>query len=255
MIRRDPVETGGRYFRVLPEGSVEGWDGYTLRMKKPKQGLDLNRNFPANWRQEFEQLGAGPFPDVGAGSARGHGVRHRPHEHHRRHVVPHVERRAAAPVRARVRRRDARRGSVALPEDGRQGPRAHRVSGHFRLSRVSLSPEGGDRRHVRLALRAPRHVHVGRGDLEPDARGGHRELPVHRLVPRPPHRRRPQALSMEPRQARRRSRTSRGSRSIIRSWGRSSSAAGTGSTRSRIRRRRCSSANCSAFRDGWCGRR
>jgi murein tripeptide amidase MpaA len=62
MIRRDPVETGGRYFRVLPEGSVEGWDGWTLRLKKPKQGLDLNRNFPASWRQEFEQLGAGPFP-------------------------------------------------------------------------------------------------------------------------------------------------------------------------------------------------
>jgi murein tripeptide amidase MpaA len=62
MIRRDPVETGGTYFRVLPEGSVEGWDGYTLRMKKAKQGLDLNRNFPASWRQEFEQVGAGPFP-------------------------------------------------------------------------------------------------------------------------------------------------------------------------------------------------
>ena len=62
MIRRDPVETGGAYYRVMPEGSVEGWDGYTLRMKKPKQGLDLNRNFPASWRQEFEQLGAGPFP-------------------------------------------------------------------------------------------------------------------------------------------------------------------------------------------------
>jgi murein tripeptide amidase MpaA len=62
MIRRDPVETGGAYFRVVPEGSVEGWDGYTLRMKKPKHGLDLNRNFPASWRQEFEQLGAGPFP-------------------------------------------------------------------------------------------------------------------------------------------------------------------------------------------------
>jgi len=62
MIRRDPVETGGAYYRVMPEGSVEGWDGYTLRMKKPKQGLDLNRNFPASWRQEFEQQGAGPFP-------------------------------------------------------------------------------------------------------------------------------------------------------------------------------------------------
>jgi len=62
MIRRDPVEVGGTYYRVLPEGSIEGWDGYTLRLKKPKQGLDLNRNFPASWRQEFEQLGAGPFP-------------------------------------------------------------------------------------------------------------------------------------------------------------------------------------------------
>jgi len=62
MIRRDPIETGGTYYRILPEGTVEDWDGYTLRMKKAKQGLDLNRNFPASWRQEFEQLGAGPFP-------------------------------------------------------------------------------------------------------------------------------------------------------------------------------------------------
>ncbi|MBK7744985.1 MAG: carboxypeptidase [Betaproteobacteria bacterium] len=62
MIRREPTETGGNYYRVLPEGSLEGWDGYTLRVKKNKEGLDLNRNFPASWRQEFEQLGAGPYP-------------------------------------------------------------------------------------------------------------------------------------------------------------------------------------------------
>ncbi len=62
MVRRDPVETGGAYYRILPEGTMEGWDGFTLQVKKPKHGLDLNRNFPANWRQEFEQLGAGPFP-------------------------------------------------------------------------------------------------------------------------------------------------------------------------------------------------
>jgi len=62
MIRRDPIETGGTYYHILPEGSVEDWDGHTLRVKKPKEGLDLNRNFPASWRQEFEQLGAGPFP-------------------------------------------------------------------------------------------------------------------------------------------------------------------------------------------------
>lgn len=62
MVRRDPIETGGTYYQILPEGTVEDWDGYTLRLKKAKQGLDLNRNFPASWRQEFEQLGAGPFP-------------------------------------------------------------------------------------------------------------------------------------------------------------------------------------------------
>jgi murein tripeptide amidase MpaA len=62
MVRRDPVETGGTYYRILPEGTVDGWDGFTLRMKKEKERLDLNRNFPGNWRQEFEQVGAGPFP-------------------------------------------------------------------------------------------------------------------------------------------------------------------------------------------------
>jgi murein tripeptide amidase MpaA len=62
MVRRDPTETGGTYYRVIPEGRVDNYDGYTLKHKKPPQGLDLNRNFPASWRQEFEQLGAGPYP-------------------------------------------------------------------------------------------------------------------------------------------------------------------------------------------------
>ena len=62
MVRREPTETGGTYYRIIPEGTVEGWDGYTMRLKRPRQGLDLNRNFPGNWRQEHEQVGAGPFP-------------------------------------------------------------------------------------------------------------------------------------------------------------------------------------------------
>jgi hypothetical protein len=62
MVRRDPAEVGGTYYRILPEGRLEGYDGFTLKLKKPRQGLDLNRNFPGNWRQEYEQLGAGPFP-------------------------------------------------------------------------------------------------------------------------------------------------------------------------------------------------
>jgi len=62
MILRDPIETGGAYYRILPEGRYEGYDGHTLRLKKRKEGLDLNRNFPASWRQEFDQQGSGPYP-------------------------------------------------------------------------------------------------------------------------------------------------------------------------------------------------
>jgi murein tripeptide amidase MpaA len=65
MVRRDPAESGGAYFRMLPEGEFVNpahFDGTRVRVNKPAQGLDLNRNFPTEWRQEFEQLGAGDFP-------------------------------------------------------------------------------------------------------------------------------------------------------------------------------------------------
>jgi len=62
LVRRDATEIGGTYFRLLPEGRIDAYDGFMLRIKKSQQGLDLNRNFPGSWRQEFEQLGAGPYP-------------------------------------------------------------------------------------------------------------------------------------------------------------------------------------------------
>ena len=62
MIPRDPTEYGGEYFRMLPEGRMRDYDGYTVKVNKDKEGLDLNRNFPAGWRQEVDQLGAGPYP-------------------------------------------------------------------------------------------------------------------------------------------------------------------------------------------------
>jgi len=62
MIRRDPIETGGKYYRILPEGLLKNYDGVTINVRKPKESLDLNRNFPANWRTESEQHGAGDFP-------------------------------------------------------------------------------------------------------------------------------------------------------------------------------------------------
>jgi murein tripeptide amidase MpaA len=62
MIPREPGEIGGEYYRVIPEGMLTNWDGVRMRVNRDREGLDLNRNFPANWRQEFEQLGAGPYP-------------------------------------------------------------------------------------------------------------------------------------------------------------------------------------------------
>ena len=62
MVRRDPTETGGRYYRLLPEGHVENYDGVSIRIQPKKERLDLNRNFPENWRQEYKQRGAGPYP-------------------------------------------------------------------------------------------------------------------------------------------------------------------------------------------------
>ena len=66
LVRREPLDPpGGDYFRVLPEGRVTNYDGVSITVTGvagSAQGLDLNRNFPSNWRQEHEQLGAGPYP-------------------------------------------------------------------------------------------------------------------------------------------------------------------------------------------------
>lgn len=62
MIRRDPAETGGKYYRLLPEGRLKSYDGALIQVRSPREGLDLNRNFPVAWRQEADQPGAGPYP-------------------------------------------------------------------------------------------------------------------------------------------------------------------------------------------------
>lgn len=62
LIPREPGDFGGEYYRVMPEGTLQHFDGVKIRANPDREGLDLNRNFPAGWRQEFEQVGAGPYP-------------------------------------------------------------------------------------------------------------------------------------------------------------------------------------------------
>jgi murein tripeptide amidase MpaA len=62
MVRREPTESGGEYYRIMPEGRVKDYNGHTIKVNRNKEGIDLNRNFPEKWRQEFEQFGAGDYP-------------------------------------------------------------------------------------------------------------------------------------------------------------------------------------------------
>jgi murein tripeptide amidase MpaA len=62
MEKRSPTEFGGTYYRLLPEGLIEDYDGYLIKVARQPEGLDFNRNFPFQWRPEGEQEGAGPYP-------------------------------------------------------------------------------------------------------------------------------------------------------------------------------------------------
>ncbi|MBV8379787.1 MAG: carboxypeptidase [Paucibacter sp.] len=62
MVPREPGEFGGEYFRLIPEGLIQNYDGLSVPVNRDREGLDLNRNFPSDWRQEHQQLGAGPYP-------------------------------------------------------------------------------------------------------------------------------------------------------------------------------------------------
>jgi hypothetical protein len=59
MVQREPGEEGSEYYRLYPEGFIEGFDGVHVEIEKPFDG-NMNRNFPAGWdRREY---GAGELP-------------------------------------------------------------------------------------------------------------------------------------------------------------------------------------------------
>ena len=62
MEKRSADESDGTYYRLYPEGLLSDFDGFIVKMARPPQGLDFNRNFPFEWRPEADQHGAGPYP-------------------------------------------------------------------------------------------------------------------------------------------------------------------------------------------------
>jgi murein tripeptide amidase MpaA len=62
LVKRQPADLEGEFFRLFREGLLEYFDGYLIKSARPIAGLDFNRNFPFEWKPEGDQTGAGPFP-------------------------------------------------------------------------------------------------------------------------------------------------------------------------------------------------
>lgn len=57
-----PGTPGGEFYRLLPEGTIQNYDGVTIKVAPAREGLDLNRQYPMEWAPEGDQHGAGPYP-------------------------------------------------------------------------------------------------------------------------------------------------------------------------------------------------
>ncbi|HEX7420628.1 MAG TPA: M14 family metallopeptidase [Thermoanaerobaculia bacterium] len=62
MVPRAPDETGGDYWRVLPEGLIAGYNGVTIADPAPHEPLDLGANFPGDLGTAPPSKTAGAYP-------------------------------------------------------------------------------------------------------------------------------------------------------------------------------------------------
>jgi hypothetical protein len=64
----DGAPAGAATYRLLTEGSVVDYDGFTVPTPKPPEGLDLNRNFPSGWGTSVHGSGDHPLsePEIDA---------------------------------------------------------------------------------------------------------------------------------------------------------------------------------------------
>ncbi|MGI9051225.1 MAG: M14 family metallopeptidase [Ilumatobacteraceae bacterium] len=63
-----PQGSGGPRYRMLDEGTVVDFDGFTVPTPAPPESLDLNRNFPAGWSTVVKGSGDHPLsePEIDA---------------------------------------------------------------------------------------------------------------------------------------------------------------------------------------------
>lgn len=62
MLRRQPDDIEGTFYRLYNEGEIKDYDGFEVKDAVRLYGLDINRNSPVNWKPEHVQKGAGPYP-------------------------------------------------------------------------------------------------------------------------------------------------------------------------------------------------
>ncbi len=62
MVPRSPDETSGEFWRVLPEGRIEGYDGATIADPPAFEPIDLGANFPGDLRENARGRTAGAYP-------------------------------------------------------------------------------------------------------------------------------------------------------------------------------------------------
>jgi murein tripeptide amidase MpaA len=63
IMRRRPIdEEGGEYYHIFTEGLIRNYDGYLIPIAPPREGMDINRNYPFLWEPEGAQRGAGAYP-------------------------------------------------------------------------------------------------------------------------------------------------------------------------------------------------
>lgn len=70
LVPRAPDEAGGDYWRLLPEGMIEAYDGATIADPPPREPLDFGANFPGDRGSAPPNASAGPYaasePEVAA---------------------------------------------------------------------------------------------------------------------------------------------------------------------------------------------